>query len=122
VPASVLPTEADLDPAIEAAVGPFSSEAQLPLFLTVPEVAKLLRLSRNSVYGAIRSGALPSRRFGWTLRIPRDVFLQVVAEALEAEGLEPERRGMSTRDRARARFGEGTEQVRSTEARERQSG
>ncbi len=34
--------------------------ADLPLVLTVPEVAKALRLSRGSTYEAIRTGEIPS--------------------------------------------------------------
>ena len=43
----------------------------LPDWLTVPEVRKLLRLSRTSVYEMIRGGVIPQRRFGRSLRVPK---------------------------------------------------
>jgi excisionase family DNA binding protein len=43
----------------------------LPDWLTVPEVRKLLRLSRTSVYEMIRGGVIPHRRFGRSLRVPK---------------------------------------------------
>jgi excisionase family DNA binding protein len=41
-----------------------------PLYLTVPEVADRLRLSRSHVYKLARSGALPARRL-----VPRGKLL-----------------------------------------------
>ncbi len=43
----------------------------LPEWLTVPEVTKFLRLGRTSVYEMIRSGVIPHRRFGRSLRVPK---------------------------------------------------
>jgi len=44
----------------------------LPLWLTVPEVAKLLRVSRNYGYEMVERGEIPVVRFGQrTLRVPR---------------------------------------------------
>lgn len=40
------------------------------LTLTVPEAAKLLRLGRNQAYAAVESGAIPSIRFGKSIRVP----------------------------------------------------
>jgi len=37
---------------------------ELPFYLTVPEVCVWTRLSKNTVYGAIHSGRIASRRFG----------------------------------------------------------
>jgi len=42
-----------------------------PLCYTVPEAAKLLRISRNSAYDAVRSGELPSVTFGRRRLIPK---------------------------------------------------
>ena len=42
-----------------------------PFLLTVPEVAALLRISRNSAYELIARNALPSVRLGRTIRVPR---------------------------------------------------
>ncbi len=45
--------------------------ANAPDVLTVPEVARLLRLNRNTVYDLIRSKALYAARIGHSLRVPR---------------------------------------------------
>jgi excisionase family DNA binding protein len=37
---------------------------ELPDVLTVPEVARVLRISRNRAYEAVRTGAIPSVRLG----------------------------------------------------------
>lgn len=42
--------------------------------LTVTEAARLLRLSRNSTYAAVKRGEIPSRRVGRRLLIPRDAL------------------------------------------------
>ncbi len=55
------------------------NEQQTKLILTVPEVAALLRISRGSCYEAIRTGQIPSLRFGRSIRVPRhslELFLQ----------------------------------------------
>ena len=41
-------------------------------YLTVPEVAGLLRISRNLAYELVAQGELPSFRPGSRIRIPRD--------------------------------------------------
>ena len=42
-----------------------------PDVLTVPEVARLLRVHRDTAYDLIRSGALYGARIGHVLRVPR---------------------------------------------------
>ena len=42
-----------------------------PLTLSVAATAKILGLSRNSVYDAIRTGQIPSLRFGKRIVVPR---------------------------------------------------
>ena len=39
-------------------------------FLTVAEVARLLRLSRNTVYRLVATGAIPAVRVGGGIRVP----------------------------------------------------
>ena len=39
-------------------------------FLTVAEVAKLMRLSNMTVYRMVHSGELPAVRFGRSYRVP----------------------------------------------------
>lgn len=44
---------------------------ELPLVLTIPEVAKVLRLGRNQTYALAASGELGAIRLGNTWRVPR---------------------------------------------------
>ena len=48
----------------------------LPVAMTVPEVALVLRLSTKTVYKLIRSGELPARRTANTYRIARGTIQQ----------------------------------------------
>ena len=41
------------------------------LLLTVPETARLLRISRNLAYELVARGDLPSVRLGRVIRVPR---------------------------------------------------
>jgi excisionase family DNA binding protein len=47
-------------------------------FLTVAEVAELMRVSKMTVYRMVHSGELPAIRFGRSFRVPESA----VAEAL----------------------------------------
>jgi excisionase family DNA binding protein len=71
--------------------------SDLPLVLTVEEMAEVMRISRGSAYEAIRTGAVPHVRIGRTIRVPRKALL-----ALLGEDETPTRRGDSTTDAARA--------------------
>ncbi len=53
-----------------------------PLLLTVPETARLLRISRNLAYELVARGELPSVRFGRVIRIPRRVLTDWVRESV----------------------------------------
>jgi excisionase family DNA binding protein len=57
--------------------------AALPAFLTIPEVAAVLRISRSSAYEAAQRGELPTVRFGRRLRVPRYALAKLA-------GLSPE--------------------------------
>ena len=49
------------------------------LTLTIPEVAKLLRIGRNTAYEAARTGALPGvLHFGRTLRVSKFALEQLL--------------------------------------------
>jgi excisionase family DNA binding protein len=43
--------------------------------LTVPEAAKLLRLGRDTTYGLVKTGRIPSIRVGRNIRVPRAALL-----------------------------------------------
>lgn len=44
--------------------------------LTVPEAAKLLRISRNLAYELVAQHEIPSLRLGRAIRIPRHALVQ----------------------------------------------
>jgi len=44
---------------------------QLPLVLSVDELARVLHIGKNSAYDLIRSGKIRSTRIGRQIRIPR---------------------------------------------------
>ena len=52
---------------------------ELPLFLTVPELAKLLSLSRNTTYDLVHRGGFPMVKIGKRILISRDAFQVWVA-------------------------------------------
>lgn len=45
------------------------SENELPMMLTVPELAAFLRIGTSTAYSLIRKKAIPSVRFGRQIRI-----------------------------------------------------
>ena len=47
----------------------------LPLMLSVPDVAKVLAISRAGAYDLARSRAFPSMKVGNRIIIPKDKFL-----------------------------------------------
>jgi excisionase family DNA binding protein len=51
-------------------------------FLTVSELAALLRVSRATAYALIASGEVPSVRVGGSLRIPRDALYRRLAKSM----------------------------------------
>ena len=50
----------------------------LPLFLTVEEMASVLRIGRNPAYHLVKDGHIQSIRLGRSIRIPRNALLQFV--------------------------------------------
>lgn len=59
--------------------------SSLPEFLTVDETAELLRINRNSLYGAIKLGQIPGvMRIGRVIRIRRaDLTLPPQSDLVE---------------------------------------
>lgn len=47
---------------------------EVPVMFTVPQVCRMLQMSRSKVYDLIRRGELPSVAIGATRRIPEDRF------------------------------------------------
>ena len=48
-------------------------------FLTVAEVAEMMRVSTMTVYRLVKSGELPAVRFGRSYRIPESAVAAVIA-------------------------------------------
>jgi excisionase family DNA binding protein len=74
--------------------------ADLPDFLTVDQVAAVLRLSRGSVYQAVRRGELPSVPLGRRLLIPKRFLMRLAG--MEAESEAAERAARRRRPRRRS--------------------
>ena len=58
------------DGVVRDAAGP-ASLAGVPDFLTVRELAQVLRIGRNQAYALVNSGQVASCRFGGSIRVPR---------------------------------------------------
>lgn len=58
-----------------------------PLFLTVLEVAEVLRISNDLVYDLIAAGELPCAEFGRVKRVPAIAIDQILAAAMD--GFDP---------------------------------
>ncbi|MCU0267314.1 MAG: helix-turn-helix domain-containing protein [Acidimicrobiales bacterium] len=58
--------------------------------LTVDEVAELLGLSRNSVYDAVRTGAVPSIRIGRRYLVPTARLAEMLGLADGSSDAEPD--------------------------------
>ncbi|MDP2182036.1 MAG: helix-turn-helix domain-containing protein [Actinomycetota bacterium] len=58
---------------------------EYPPLLTVHEASELMRIGVNLTYEMVRTGELPSRRFGRVIRIPRTALLRTlgVSDGLE---------------------------------------
>lgn len=50
----------------------------LPLLLTVEEMASVLRIGRNAAYQLIKDGVICSIRIGRSIRIPRAALIQFI--------------------------------------------
>jgi excisionase family DNA binding protein len=52
---------------------------QLPLVLSVPEVARVLNLGRDTTYGLVRSGRIRSVRVGRQYRVPKAAVMEYLS-------------------------------------------
>ena len=50
--------------------------------MTVPEAAKLLRISRNLAYELVARGEIPAIRLGRVIRVPRGTLEQWLADGV----------------------------------------
>ncbi|AAT88241.1 excisionase [Leifsonia xyli subsp. xyli] len=51
-------------------------------FLTVAEVAEMMRVSRMTVYRLVHSGQLPAIRFGRSFRVPESAVTQALKQGV----------------------------------------
>ena len=56
------------------------------LVLTAGETARLLRLSKTTVYDQIRQGSIPSIRIGKRILIPKAALMRKLEEAVGKDG------------------------------------
>ncbi|WP_296666194.1 helix-turn-helix domain-containing protein [Demequina sp.] len=71
------------------------ADAPRTTFLTVAEVADLVRVSRMTVYRWVHAGELPAVRFGRSFRVPQQAVEQFMEQAALAGGFEVEDDGKS---------------------------
>ena len=55
-------------------------------FMTVTEVADMMRVSRMTVYRMIHAGDLPAVRFGRSYRVPQEAVQAIVSDMDAATG------------------------------------
>jgi excisionase family DNA binding protein len=65
-------------------------------FLTVAEVAEMLRVSRMTVYRWVHAGELPAVRFGRSFRVPEQAVEAFMAQAELLGGFEDDDRASGT--------------------------
>jgi len=56
------------------------------LFLTVQEMAKILRLKRSTAYEYVRQGIIPSVRVGSFIRVRREAVVNLGLEEIKSDG------------------------------------
>lgn len=58
----------------------YTDYANLPLILTVEQLAEVLSIGRNTAYDLVRSGQIRSVRVGRQIRIPRDALIDFLSQ------------------------------------------
>ena len=61
----------------------YSSHDQLPLFLTVPQLAEVLDIGLNSAYALARSKKVCTVRIGKQYRIPKESIRELFLSGLD---------------------------------------
>ena len=59
--------------------------SELPLMLSVPEVAKVLGISRAGTYELVRADSFPKIRIGNRIVVPRDKFIAWIDQQTEVD-------------------------------------
>lgn len=55
-------------------------------FLTVAEVAELMRVSKMTVYRLVHAGELPAIRFGRSYRVPESAVVEMMNKPISDAG------------------------------------
>ena len=58
----------------------YKSYDELPLMLSVPEVAAVLGISRAGAYELVRSGGFPALKIGSRIVVPKEKFIEWIDE------------------------------------------
>lgn len=58
-----------------------TTDAPRVQFLTVSEVADVMRVSKMTVYRLVHAGELPAMRVGKSFRVPQEALTRYLAEA-----------------------------------------
>ena len=56
----------------------YHSESDLPVMMTIQELARFLRVSRNTAYSFVNTGVIPSIKIGRQTRIYREDVIRFV--------------------------------------------
>lgn len=63
----------------------YQNYSDLPLMLSVPEVAKVLGISRAGAYDLVRTDGFPKIRIGNRIVVPRDKFIAWIDQQTEVD-------------------------------------
>ena len=63
----------------------YQNYSDLPLMLSVPEVGKVLGVSRAGAYELVRSADFPHIRIGNRIVVPRDKFIAWIDQQTEVD-------------------------------------
>ena len=66
----------------------YTTYEQLPLMLSVPDVAAVLGISRTAAYELARSRDFPSLRIGTRIVVPKDRFINWINGKVEEKDAE----------------------------------
>ena len=59
----------------------YRSYDELPLVLSVPQVAEILEIGRNTAYDLVRCGEIRSIRIGRQIKIPKDALNELLQKS-----------------------------------------
>ena len=66
----------------------YTTDEQLPLMLSVPEIAAVLGISRAASYELARSKDFPALRIGTRIVVPKDRFINWINRRVEEKDAE----------------------------------